>query len=235
MFKIAICDDSQTSSTDLMMCIKELAKEVSLEAQIDVFRNFRSLGKAVASEKYQFLVLDTTVAGADGIEYAKLLRQSGCDSEILFYTEDTGYALEAYSVYPVGYMIKPATKKKMRDLFRHVIQKYLKQPSVVLKTTDGERLSVPVSQIWYIEVFRTELDVHCGNEVKACIGSLTDVFEQLPQSGFYRSHRSYIVNLEYVAKMNKYAFTMQNGDKVTIAKNRYAEAKSEFEKFAGSF
>lgn len=234
MFRIAICDESQTSSTDLMVCIKELAKEASLEAQVDVFRNFKSLGKAVMSERYQLLVLDTEVAGTGGVEYARLLRQTGYDAEIIFYTENPGHALEAYSVYPVGYMIKPTTKKKMRDLFRHVTRKYLKQPAVVLKTTDGEKLSLPVSEIWYIEVFRTELDVHCGNEVKTCVGSLTEVFEQLPRSGFYRSHRSYIVNLEYVSKMSKYAFTMQNGDKVTIAKNRYAEAKSEFDKFVGS-
>jgi DNA-binding LytR/AlgR family response regulator len=70
--------------------------------------------------------------------------------------------------------------------------------------------------------------------VITCVGSLTEVLRQLPESEFYRSHRSYIVNLGFVTKMSKYAFTMQNGDKVTIAKNRYAEAKAKFDKFAGN-
>lgn len=234
MFRIAVCDDSETGSAELSGCIKELAKEISLETEVDVFRSFRSLYKAVRAEQYQLLILETSVAGVNGIEFARMIRQMGYAEEIVFCTSDAECALEAYSAYPVGYVLKPATKRKLRGVFRHVTERYQRQPAIVLKTKDGEKISVNISQIWYIEVFRTELDVHSAGEVRTCVGSLTDVFGQLGDVRFYRSHRSFIVNMEYVSKMDKYSFTMKNGDKVIIAKNRYAEAKAKFEEFVGN-
>lgn len=234
MFRIAVCDDSETSSAELSGCIKELAKEISLETAVDVFRNFKSLYKAIQTEEYQLLILETLVAGVNGIEFARMARQIGYAGEIVFHTSSAEYALEAYGAYPAGYVLKPPTKKKMRGVFRHITEKYQRQPAIVLKTKEGEKIPVNISQIWYIEVFRTELDVHCAGDVKTCVGSLTDVFDQLGDVRFYRSHRSFIVNMEFVSKMDKYAFTMKNGDKVIIAKNRYAEAKAKFEEFVGN-
>ena len=93
-------------------------------------------------------------------------------------------------------------------------------------------MSVAIDSILYIEVFRTELDVHCRDEVHVCTGSLNEVCAKLPSVQFYRAHRSYIVNLASVSAIERYQFTMCNGDKVTVAKNRYAEAKSALRGFA---
>jgi DNA-binding LytR/AlgR family response regulator len=229
-----VCDDSETSSCELVNGIKELANEISLDISVDVYRNFKSLYKTLQNESYGVLVLETSIGDVNGIEFARMLRQMGYVGEVVFFTSTKDYAYDAYSAYPAGYLLKPVAKNKLRELFRHITEKYRKQPSVVLKTRNGEKVSVNISQITYIEVYRTELDVHCGGEIKTCVGSLTEILRQLPESKFYRSHRSYIVNLAFVTKMSKYAFTMQNGDKVTIAKNRYAEAKAKFDSFVGS-
>lgn len=234
MFKVAICDDSQTGLADLVMWIRELADEISLEATVEVFRSFKSLLKAMSEQEYKLLILETAIGDNSGIEFARRLRRGGFRAEIIFHTSDPDSALEAYSAYPTAYILKPASKKKFREPFRYVTEKYRKKPSVVLKTREGERASVNMEDICYVEVFRTELDVHCVEGVEVYVGSLSDVLRQLPQTQFYRSHRSYIVNLEFVSRMGKYFFTMLNGDKVAIAKNRYAEAKAKFEEFVGS-
>ena len=75
--------------------------------------------------------------------------------------------------------------------------------------------------------------MHCKDQVYVCNGSLADTYHMLPSEQFYRSHRSFIVNLKYVTKINRYQFAMGNGDKVTIAKNRYAEAKEILRAFVG--
>ena len=100
-----------------------------------------------------------------------------------------------------------------------------RKPSIILNGADGRKSGFCVSDIIYIEVFRTELEVHCVGGKTTCIGSLREVCEKLPGSRFYRSHRSFIVNLGRVRHIEKYQFTMDNGDVVTVAKNRYAEAK----------
>ena len=66
-----------------------------------------------------------------------------------------------------------------------------------------------------------------------CVGSLREACEKLPQSRFYRSHRSFIVNLGRVKRIERYQFTMDNGDAVAVAKNRYAEAKKAWRTYCG--
>lgn len=234
MLRIAVCDDSETSSAELVAVIKELATEMSLDVCIDVFRSFKTLYKTLQSERYGMLLLEINIGDVNGIEFARMLRQMGYRGDIVFCTTSKEWAFDTFSAFPTGYLLKPIVRNKLKDLLRHITEKDRKQPAVVFKTADGEKITVSISHISYIEVFRTELDVHCGSEVKTCVGSLTEVLKQLPESEFYRSHRSYIVNLGFVTKMSKYSFTMQNGDKVTIAKNRYAEAKAKFDNFAGN-
>ena len=113
----------------------------------------------------------------------------------------------------------------------HAVEKEGRARTVLLRTSDGGRTSVKIDDILYIEVFHTELDLHCRGGILVCYGSLAGVFDALPPNAFYRSHRSYIVNLKYVMKLEKYAFTLVTGDRVTVAKNRYAEAKQILEGF----
>ena len=178
MFRIAICDDTQVGVSDLVMWIRELADEVSLEAVVDVFRSFKSMLKAVTEQEYKLLIMETAVGGSSGIEFARRLRRIGCRADIMFYTHDAKNALEAYSAYPVAYILKPSSKKKFREPFRYITEKYRKKPSVVLKTREGERVSINIEDIWYVEVFRTELDVHCAEDVEAYVGSLSEVCRQ---------------------------------------------------------
>ena len=142
-------------------------------------------------------------------------------------------ALAAYSVYPVGYLIKPVDRKKLRDVFRHVADKYRQKPSIVLKGIDGGEHLISVDDILYIEVFGSELDVHCLRGVVLCAGTLAEACNLLTSQDFYRSHRSFIVNLRHAVGIERCQFRMINGDTVAVAKNRYTEVKAVFEAYAG--
>lgn len=231
MFRIAICDESQMSTDELAAQLKVLAEELSWEITVDAYHGFRALLRAIEEQSYQLLYLATVCGGADGIEFARNLRAAGCTAEIVFCAEDPDAALEAYSAFPVGYIVKPFAKKKLRDSFRYVAEKYRQKPRIVLKGPEGGKISVGIEDILYIEVFRTELDVHSKNDVYVGNGSLVDTYGMLSPRQFYRSHRSFIVNLRYVTRIDRYQFTMVNGDKVAIAKNRYAEAKAAYRAF----
>jgi DNA-binding LytR/AlgR family response regulator len=103
----------------------------------------------------------------------------------------------------------------------------------VLRGIDGGERMIGVDDILYIEVFGTELNVHCRRSVVLCSGTLVEASSLLSSTDFYRSHRSFIVNLRYTVGIERYQFRMVNGDAVAVAKNRYAEVKAAFEAYAG--
>ena len=185
------------------------------------------------TKNYDLLVLETSLRGSNGIEFARNLRLSRCESDIIFVSMSDEQALAAYSAFPIGYIIKPFQRKRLRAPFRRAATKYIKKPTIILRDLNGVKLNVGVDEILYIEVIGNELDIHTRTGQVKCIGSLAETYLALPQKQFYRSHRSFIVNMNYIVRAAKYYFVMDNGDKVTIAKNRYAEAKEILTSFVG--
>ena len=232
MFRVAICQGSGTDGATIAADLKKLAEDMLFEISVDVFHSFRNLQKAMSEHNYQMLLLATFAGGVSGLDFMKSLREAGSDTEVIFLAEDGGLALDAYSVFPTGYLVEPITRKALKEPFRHIVRRYRREPRIILRGNDGTRVSVEINNILYIEVFRTELDVHCRDDVHICTGSLNEVYAKLPSVQFYRAHRSYIVNLASVSEIERYQFTMCNGDKVTVAKNRYAEAKNALRSFA---
>ena len=234
MFRIAICDEMQPQATELAEALRALAEELPGEEYvIDVFRGFKPLQKAMSECVYQLLFLETRVGGISGIDFVRRLRLTDEETDVVFCSGEADSALAAYSVYPTGYLLKPVDRKKLRDVFRHVADKYRQKPSIVLKGIDGGEHLISVDDILYIEVFGSELDVHCKRGVILCAGTLAEACNLLTSQDFYRSHRSFIVNLRHAVAIERCQFRMINGDTVAVAKNRYTEVKAVFEAYAG--
>ena len=234
MFRIAICDEMQSQATELAQQLGVLAGEISLECQVEVFRSFKQLQKAMSESIYQLLFLETRVGGISGIDYARRLRLYDEETDIVFWSSEADSALAAYAAYPVGYLTKPVDRRKLREIFRHVAQKHRRKPSIVLRGSDGGRRMIGEEDILYIEVFDEELDVHCKRGVVHCSGSLVEVGGLLTSSDFYRSHRSFLVNLRYAVGIERYQLRMINGDTVAVARSRYAEVKAALEAYVGT-
>ena len=229
MFRVAICDDP-------LSCAEQLAGSVKacmIGVTVDCFATLGELKRAVKKDPnhYRLIVTETRVGAGDGVAAARELRTMGYVSDIVFCTSDNARAQEAYSAYPTGYILKPCGASELCDVLSFVAERHAEKPSIILNAPDGRKNGFRVDDIIYIEVFRTELEVHSAGGKTTCVGSLKDVFEKLPSGRFYRSHRSFIVNLSRVSRIEKYQFTMDNGDVVTVAKNRYAEAKQAWRDF----
>jgi len=231
MMTVAVCDDSMYAQL-LVNEIKELAAESEVEASVELFRSFAFLTAAMKTKKYDLLVLETSLRGVNGIDYARNLRLLRVDSDIIFVSPSEKDALPAYSAFPIGYILKPFRRKHFRPAFRRAAEKFAKKRTIILRDLNGVKLTFPVDELLYIEVIGNELGIHTRTGQAKCIGSLAETYLALPEKQFYRSHRSFIVNMNYVTKCAKYYFVMENGDKVTIAKNRYSEAKGTLMKFA---
>ena len=233
MMTVAVCDDSRYAPL-IVDEIKELAAESEIEVTVELFKTYQYLLSAMKSKKYDLLVLETSLRGVSGIEFARNLRLSRVESDIIFVSSSDEQALAAYSAFPIGYVLKPFQRKRLRAPFRRASAKYVSRKSVMFRDLGGVKLSVAVDDILYIEVIGNELDIHTRTGRFKGVGSLAEIYLSLPQKQFYRSHRSFIVNMNYVVRAAKYYFVMDNGDKVTIAKNRYAEAKEVLASYIGA-
>ncbi len=231
MYNIAVCDGNTADAVSLAAMLRGLCAEMGISVSVESFRTARALYEAFKEKRYQLVFLETEIGGMNGIDLARKIRFQREETDVIFVTAKEDYALAAYSVFPLGYILKNVTRKKLYEPLHRALRRHLRLPSIFLQTPIGNEISVRIDDIIYIEVFQTDLTVYCRHAVHNCVGSLGGVLEKLPEGCFYRSHRNFIVNLQYVTEIGRYFFVTEGGERVPVAKNRYTEARSIFEEY----
>lgn len=231
MLRIAICDDTPLYAGELAAQLYEISEEMCLSIEVDTYRSYGSLAEAHLSERYAVIFLEIALSDGDGIEFAEQLRGEDIETDLVFYSSTATRAHEAYNAFPTGYLLKPPQKKRVRHVLEYICAKRDLHPTLVLRTAGGGRAAIPLDDILYVEVMGNELSVHTARQTVRCIGALTDAFRDISQRQFYRCHRSFLVNMRAVSSLYRYAFVMENGEEVAVAKNRYAQAKEILNEF----
>jgi DNA-binding LytR/AlgR family response regulator len=231
MYKIAVCDSNVADAQTLVNTIQQLAADASFVCAVESFRTARGLTEAMKKEPYRFIFLETEIGGTNGIELAKRLRFQNEETEFVFVTSHAEYALAAYAVYPAAYLLKDITVQKLYEPFMRILKRERKgSPCLAIATADGGETLVERNDLLYVEVFGNKLFYHLKDETVESVGTLAGVLAKLPAESFYRSHRNFIVNLQYVQRIGHFFFGLQNGEKIAVAKNRYTEAKAVLER-----
>lgn len=225
MLRIAICDDTPLYAGELAAQIYEIAEEMSVEVQAETFRSFAALGQAHEDRPFEVIFLEVALSDGDGIEFAEQLRADDHRTDIVFYSSSAARALEAYAVFPTGYLLKPPQKRRVRHVLEFICTRREQHKTLFLRTPQGGRAAVRLDDILYVEVMGNEMSIHTEQATILCLGSLTEAFRGISQKQFYRCHRSFVVNMRAVRSLHHYHFVMSNGEEVTVAKNRYAQAK----------
>jgi DNA-binding LytR/AlgR family response regulator len=233
--RFAVCDSNVADAQELVVKLQHLASDMGISCTVESFRGARPLFEAIKKAPFHAVFLETEVGGTGGIELARKIRYHHEETEIVFVSSKEEYALAAYSVFPLGYLLKHVDRKRLYPILQRIARKQKQTgPSLRCLTPDGEEALIPRDELLYVEVIGNRLFFHTRHATVEGIGTLGGVAESLPERQFYRAHRNFIVNLQYVQKIGHYYFGLQNGEKVTVAKNRYTEAKSVLEMYSGT-
>ena len=227
MFYIAICDDEKVFLDSTRHILYSIFYELGEDVVINCFDSIAKL--KADGQRYNLLILDIMLGDDNGIEFAERLREKGFETDIIFITSSPEFALAGYSVYPVDYILKPVNEKKLRETISRCLKKRQSVPALLINSKELGKVKVSADEIAYCEVMRTDIAVHRinGSDI-TLVGTFSDFCARLPKKDFYRCHRSYVVNMKYVERIDRYSFTLQNGDTVPIAKNSYNDAKKYF-------
>lgn len=220
-----------------------LSNYPELEVVAECHNGFEA-AKAIAKFQPDLLLLDIQMPKINGFELLEIIQENPA---VIFTTAYDEYALKAFETNALDYLLKPFSAER----FNQAIQKWLsninaqentkseiketlhKQPDEHLRIVikDGTEIRIiPTAEVEYIEAY--------GDYVKICHKGKTHLknktmkyYEQtLSASQFIRTHRSYIVNIEQLTKIesfekNKYIAILRSGKRIPISRNAYAPLK----------
>ncbi|MCR8746296.1 LytR/AlgR family response regulator transcription factor [Romboutsia lituseburensis] len=229
MIKIAICDDEEiylNNYYDMMIRIKKI-----YGYDIDVLK-FYSGDELIntLSKKYinvDIIFLDIIMKGMNGIETAKKIRELNITSEIIFLTNSKEYALEGYDVKAFNYIIK--NSDNMEDKIKEAIKySYEKLEEYFIISNQSGIEKIRLSQIVYIESNKRKIIINTLSGKYETYEKLKDSYQTLKYKGFLKCHRSYIVNQDFIKKIESKDIVTSTGERVPISRSKIEEIKYSF-------
>lgn len=234
--KITICDDSIKDLLNiekLLLKYKTLYpdKDFELEKFSDPSRLYKKISDGELSDIY---LLDMLMPGRTGIDLGNQIRLSGSESVIIYITSSDDYALDAYGVHAIRYLLKPLDEGRLYEALDYALSytKVKTEPTYLIKTKNG-LIQKPYSQIEYIENVNRRLEIHLSNEEILKSLFIRRSFEEEIQEiaakrNFQQIHKSFLVNLDYVKQLTQDSVIMESGIRLPVSKAKAANVKREY-------
>lgn len=129
---------------------------------------------------------------------------------------------EAYDVEASQYLLKPVDDRKLkRVLQKAVLKTERRSQEFIVVSRERQKRKMFLDDIYYFEIKGRMVDVHGAEDVFTYYERIGELEDKLGGKGFFRCHKSYLVNLKYVDGYNRQEAVLENGEKIVIAKRRY--------------
>lgn len=230
MKKIIIVDD-EASGRQLIREYLEDYKDLVLLAEAN---NGVDAVKLINEFKPDLVFLDIQMPGMTGFDVLTHLEEL---PQIIFSTAYDQYALKAFEVHAIDYLLKPYTKErfktsieklrdnsnnKVRPLAESLLMETSKYPKRILVQTQNKLVTISLDDVVRIEAYGDYSKIMVNDHTYLSNYGISTLEEKLNNTIFIRVHRSSIINLNMVKELNKYTksydVTMLNGDVVRVSR-----------------
>jgi len=224
MYRIAVCDDEQADACYVEGLIQKWAQARAVMVEIEQFPSAGAFWlKYEDNQCYDMLFMDIELKPdcMNGVELAAKLRKNDHAIQIVFVTGYMEYIADGYDVEALHYLLKPVTQERLSGVLDRAAQRVQdRERELCLQTPEGI-VCIPVSEIRYLEVRRNYVTVHSDEDytVRRTLGEL----ERELDESFFRTGRSYIVNLRFVKKITRTQAVLKDGAQIPLSRGLYED------------
>ncbi|MEO5562599.1 MAG: LytTR family transcriptional regulator DNA-binding domain-containing protein [Chitinophagaceae bacterium] len=244
MSKVIIIDDEPLARS----IVKEyLQKHPDLELMQECNDGFEGL-KAIQQHEPDLIFLDIQMPKINGFEMLELVEQP---PPVIFTTAFDEYAIKAFEAHAIDYLLKPFNQERFDKAISKWSEKRSSGSSVEKKTEDlletaslspsqsqrivvknGSKIKIiPVHDVYYLEAADDYVKIHTQEGYFLKNKTMNHFEEVLDPQQFVRSHRSYIVNVQQITRIDPYekdnhVAILRSGFKVPVSRGGYGKLKS---------
>ena len=222
MLSIAVCDDEVIECCNMAKRIKDILEEMKIPC---IIRQFQSGGELLqALESFDIIFLDIIMRELDGMKTAQIFREKAFDKILIFVSSSREYVFDAYDVEAFQYLLKPVDNRKLKRVLQKAVLKTEKcSREFIIVSRERQKKKLFLDDIYYLEIKGRVVDVHGTEGIFTYYEQIGELENKLRDKGFFRCHKSYLINLKYVDVYNRQEVILENGEGIVIAKRRYDE------------
>lgn len=242
MIRAILIDDERLARNELKKLLADFPEiEVIAEAA-----NASEGMERIESLSPDLIFLDIQMPGKSGFE---MLSELHTVPYVIFTTAYDEYALKAFDVNALDYLLKPVEPKRLADAVQKLHQQEEKELNAVASTSssllnrslledDAQVFVKDGERCWFVKLCDIRLFESVGNYAKVYFGtnkplilkSLNALEERLDEKTFFRANRKHIVNLRMIDKIEPYfngglLLDLKGGEKIEVSRRQTVKFK----------
>lgn len=229
MLRIAICDDMPEFLAQTRVLAENWPHKPD-GMSVSAFSDGDALVEAHGAEPFDIIFLDVVMPLVDGIDTAAEIRRYDDSVKIVFLTFSKEFAYESYAVKANDYLLKPIDSARFhgcldacyRDILEH-------EKCITVKSTSGVH-RVKLQSIEHIEAQGKQVlfSLTDGRVIEAMEPFYAYESKLFLNDGFFKCHRSYLVNLYKIDTYNQNEITMRSGCRIPISRSFHKQFKEAY-------
>lgn len=220
MYRFAICDDNEADLALVHSLVEEWALATGNGADIEDYSSAEHFLFAYEEKRdVDVLLLDIEMEGMSGMELARKIRQKDRQIQLIFITGYMEYFSDGYDVEALHYLLKPVNREKFMQVMERAKQRLKTREKMLNLILPSEIVRIPLYEIRYLEVQRNYVTIH-AKENYSVKRTLNDLEKELDES-FFRTGRSFIVNLRYIKKVTRLCVILKDGTEIPLSRGQY--------------
>jgi two-component system LytT family response regulator len=242
MIKAVIIDDEPLARS---MVIEYLQQYPEVKVVQECGDGFEGL-KAIQQQQPDLVFLDIQMPKINGFEMLELLEQPPA---VIFTTAFDAYAIKAFDIHAIDYLLKPFSKDRFDQAMQKCMEQYKTgtgqeqvkkmleqvptspayQHRIVVKVGGKIRI-IPVHDIQYLEAADDYVKINTAEGYFLKTKTMNYFEQSMDPQQFVRTHRSFIVNVQLITRIDPYEkdghlAILKTGGKIPVSKTGYAKLK----------
>lgn len=215
--RVVIVEDELIIAEDIADILTENGYEVA-----ELCNSYNAALSIVEKHLPDIILLDIKIKGEkDGIDLAHKIRDSYRIPFIFISSHsDAGTVKRAVEANPYGYLVKPFEDSDVLTALEVAMANFAKEQSQTMKEfilndclfvrEKNMSIKIPMSEIQFVRAEGNYSTIHTESKQFVLRSTLKDLEDKLPGNQFYRSHKSYIINLREVTAINSDSIYVNN-------------------------
>ncbi len=224
--RIAVVDDEKEWRIKACQQIRKFFSSRQLEVKLDSYvsgENFIRKGN-----RYEIVFADIEMPGMDGFEMAQEYKWMNPNHILMILTTHTEMSRKGYVVNAFRYIDKMHMEAEIQESLVAAERKMKSDETITVNVINRGQIKLVIKDILYIETNKRNIQLHTTDNEYICSGNIYEMEELLKDAGFFRCHKSYIVNLDAIKNFDNVFIYLMDGSKLFVSARKYVELKRQY-------